>query len=62
MSTKDEEVRVKTRWRSNAKPSSAWHRLCAKIFASRKEKLADSHPESDTTAQDAGDGGQELSQ
>ena len=39
MSSKDEEVRVKTRWRmTGEKLSSAWLRLVAKLTASRKEK------------------------
>ena len=61
--TKEEEARIKTTWRSAGEPSSAWRRLVAKLFIRRKEKPADSHPEKGTTiAQDAGDGGQELSQ
>jgi len=50
------QAQVLATWRSNAKPSSAWRRLCAKIFAGRKDKLADSHPERGTTAQDASQG------
>ncbi len=64
MSSKEKEPRIKTNWRRTTnEPSSAWRRLVAKLFVSRKEKPADSHPEKGTnTAQDAGDGGQELSQ
>jgi len=50
MSSKDEEVRVKTRWRmTEGKLSSAWLRLVAKLTASRKEKPVDA-------PQDAGNG------
>ena len=37
--TKEEEAIIKTTWRRTTnEPSSAWRRLVAKLFVSRKEK------------------------
>ncbi|MBA7674006.1 hypothetical protein ES703_82213 [subsurface metagenome] len=48
MNLKDEEVRVKTRWRfADAKLSPAWLRLIAKLCANRREKPGSTCPDSE---------------
>jgi len=57
MSSKEEEPRIKINWRMiGGEPSAAWRRLLQKLVAGGKDKLADSHPERGTTAQDASQG------